>query len=72
MCRTADALWLVPFLGATAGFIATDRAAVSDLPSAPNRVNRFKDVSDYGLYGIVGFSGAMYLSGVMLEQSASA
>src|SRR5664280_1983280 len=33
--RTADSLWLVPFLGVTAGFIATDRAAVSDMPSAP-------------------------------------
>ena len=62
--RTADSLWLVPFLGATAGFIATDRAAVSDLPSAPNRVNQFKNASDYGLYGMAGFSGALYLSGV--------
>ena len=65
--RTADSLWLVPFLGVTAGFIATDRAAVSDLPSAPNRVNQFKNVSDYGLYGMAGFSGALYLSGVMFS-----
>jgi hypothetical protein len=63
--RTADSLWLVPFFGATAGFIATDRAAVSDMPSAPNTVKRFKDVSDYGLYGIAAVSGTMYLSGLM-------
>jgi membrane-associated phospholipid phosphatase len=63
--RTADSLWLVPFLGVTAGFIATDRTAVSDLPSAPSTVNRFKNVSDYGLYGTAALSGAMYLSGVM-------
>ena len=62
--RTADSLWLVPFLGATAGFIATDRAAVSDLPGSPSRVNQFKNASDYGLYGMAGVSGALYLSGV--------
>ncbi len=65
--RTANSLWLVPFLGATAGFIATDRAAVSDLPSAPSTVNRFKNISDYGLYGTAAFSGALYLSGVMFS-----
>jgi membrane-associated phospholipid phosphatase len=63
--RAADSLWLVPFLGVTAGFIATDRAAVSDLPSAPSTVNRFKNISDYGLYGTAAFSGAMYLSGAL-------
>ena len=65
--RTADSLWLVPFLGVTAGFIATDRAAVSGLPSAPSTVNRYKNISDYGLYGTAAFSGAMYLSGVMFK-----
>jgi hypothetical protein len=60
--RTADSLWLVPFLGATAGFIATDRAAVSELPSDPSR---YKNISDYGLYGMAAVSGAMYLSGAM-------
>jgi membrane-associated phospholipid phosphatase len=63
--RTADSLWLVPFLGVTAGFIATDRAAVSNMPSAPSTVSRFKNISDYGLYGTAAISGAMYLSGVM-------
>jgi len=63
--RTADSLWLVPFLGVTAGFIATDRAAVSNMPRAPNTVNSFKNISDYGLYGTAAFSGAMYLSGVI-------
>ena len=63
--RTADTLWLVPFLGVTAGFIATDRAAVSGLPSNPSDVSRYKNISDYGLYGMAAFSGAMYLSGVM-------
>ncbi len=65
--RTKDALWLVPFFGVTAGFIATDRAAVSDLPGTPNTVKRFKDVSNYGLYGTAALSGAMYLSGVAFK-----
>ncbi len=65
--RTADSLWLVPFLGVTAGFIATDRTAVRGLPNAPSDVSRYKNISDYGLYGTAAFSGAMYLSGVMFK-----
>jgi len=63
--RTADALWLVPFLGATAGFIATDRTVVGDLPGTASTVTHFKDASDYLLYGTAAFTGAMYLSGVV-------
>lgn len=61
--RWSDTNWLLPFAGATAVFIATDRSAMRGISSNPTSTKRYVNVSDYGLAAMAGLDGGMYLWG---------
>jgi membrane-associated phospholipid phosphatase len=54
----------VPWVGASAGLIATDQAVVRAVPDKPSTVSRAKHISDAGFLGELGISGALYLTGL--------
>lgn len=59
--RLADAPWLVPFAGVTAGLLATDRQYSASLPMSPSTISRYKSISNVGIAGLVGAGAGMYL-----------
>jgi membrane-associated phospholipid phosphatase len=61
--RLADADWLLPLGGITAGLLVTDKEFVSHLSNSPSRLKHFNDFSNYGAYGMVAGAGAMFLWG---------
>jgi membrane-associated phospholipid phosphatase len=61
--RWADGTWLFPLAAATAGFLATDRAAIRALPNDTKTANRYSGLSNYGLGALVGAGGGLYLWG---------
>lgn len=61
--RLADATWIVPLGGLTAGFIATDRDTSLHLSQAPSTLNQYKSLSDYGIAAMAGGVGALYFWG---------
>jgi membrane-associated phospholipid phosphatase len=59
--RLADAPWLVPFAGVTAGLLATDRQYSASLSTNPSTISHYKSVSNAGIAGLVGAGAGMYL-----------
>jgi membrane-associated phospholipid phosphatase len=59
--RFADAAWLVPFAGVTAGLFATDRQYSASLSTNPATIRHYKTVSNAGIAGLVGAGAGMYL-----------
>jgi membrane-associated phospholipid phosphatase len=54
----------VPWAGASAGLIATDRAVIRAVPDSPSAIRRAKHISDAGFFGELALSGALYLTGL--------
>src|SRR5580692_292509 len=61
--RLGDATWLVPFVGLTAGFLVTDRAASLHLSNSPTTLRHYTSFSNYGLAGMAGAGAGFYLLG---------
>ena len=59
--RPADAAWLVPLAGITAGLFVTDRQYSASLPSNPTTLSHYKTVSDYGVASLIGAGAGLYL-----------
>jgi len=59
--RLADAPWLVPLAGVTAGLFATDRQYSASLSTNPSTISRYKNISNVGIAGLVGAGAGMYL-----------
>jgi membrane-associated phospholipid phosphatase len=59
--RFADATWLVPFAGITAGLFATDRQYSAALPMNSSTISHYKNISNAGLAGLAGAGAGMYL-----------
>jgi hypothetical protein len=61
--RTKDLKWIVPGVGITAAFIASDSWWSKQVN--PNHVQTSLHVSDYGTYSMIGLGGASFLFGHM-------
>jgi hypothetical protein len=61
--RTKDLKWILPGVGITAAFIASDSWWSRQVN--PSHVQTSLHVSDYGTYSLVGLSGASFLFGSM-------
>lgn len=61
--RIQDLKWAVPFVGVTAGFIASDQWWSKQVPNTPNQLNRSLNISDYTTYSLIGISGGSFLLG---------
>jgi membrane-associated phospholipid phosphatase len=59
--RFADATWLVPFAGVTAGLFATDRQYSASLSTNPSTISHYKTISNVGIAGLAGAGAGMYL-----------
>ena len=59
--RLADAPWLVPFAGVTAGLLATDREYSASLSMNPSTISHYKNISNAGIAGLVGAGAGMYV-----------
>ena len=61
--RTKDLRWIVPSVGITAAFIASDSWWSKQVN--PNHMQTSLHVSDYGTYSLIGLGGASFLFGYM-------
>ena len=61
--RTKDLKWILPSVGITAAFIASDSWWSRQVN--PNHVQTSLNVSDYGTYSLIGLGGASFLFGSM-------
>lgn len=59
--RPADATWLAPLAGITAGLFVTDRQYSASLSQNPATLRHYKTVSDAGLATLVGSGAGLYL-----------
>jgi membrane-associated phospholipid phosphatase len=59
--RLADAPWLVPFAGITAGLFATDRQYSASLSMSPSTISHYKNISNAGIAALAGGGAGMYL-----------
>lgn len=59
--RLADASWLVPLSGLTAGLFVTDRQYSASLSQLPSTISHYKTVSDYGVASLIGAGAGLYL-----------
>jgi membrane-associated phospholipid phosphatase len=59
--RLADANWLVPLGGITAGLLVTDRQYSASINQNPTTLKHYKTVSDYGIAGLIGGGAGLYL-----------
>jgi hypothetical protein len=59
--RFADAVWLVPLGGITAGLFVTDQQYSASLSLNSSTINHYKTVSNAGVAGLVGAGAGMYL-----------
>jgi hypothetical protein len=59
--RLADATWLVPLGGLTAGLFATDRDYSRSLSHNPATIQHYKTISNAGIAGLVGAGAGLYL-----------
>ena len=59
--RLADATWLVPLAGVTAGLFVTDRQYSASLSTNPTTLSHYKTVSNVGIASLVGAGAGMYL-----------
>jgi membrane-associated phospholipid phosphatase len=61
--QTKDLKWILPGVGITAAFVASDRWWSKQVPV--NHVATSKTLSDYGAYSFIGLGGASFLLGQM-------
>jgi membrane-associated phospholipid phosphatase len=61
--RLADATWLVPLAGITAGLLVTDREYSNSLSRQTSTINHYKSVSNLGVGVLVASGAGMYLLG---------
>jgi membrane-associated phospholipid phosphatase len=61
--QIADANWLVPVAGISAGLLVTDRDFSRRLSQNPTTLSHYKTQSNVGIAALVGGSGAMWLLG---------
>jgi membrane-associated phospholipid phosphatase len=59
--RLADATWLVPLAGITAGLFVTDRQYSASLSTNPATLSHYKTVSNIGIASLAGAGAGMYL-----------
>ena len=59
--RAADADWLVPLSGITAGLFTTDAEYSRSLSHYPATISRYNTLSNAGIAGLAGGAGAMWL-----------
>lgn len=59
--RLADAPWLVPLAGITAGLFVTDRQYSASLSQNSTTLKHYKTVSDYGVASLIGAGAGLYL-----------
>lgn len=59
--RPADAPWLVPLAGVTAGLFVTDRQYSASLSQNASTLKHYKTVSDLGIAALVGGGAGLYL-----------
>ena len=59
--RSADATWLVPLAGITAGLFVTDRQYSASLPQNRTSINHYNKVSSYGAATLIGAGAGLYL-----------
>jgi membrane-associated phospholipid phosphatase len=60
--RSADAAWLVPLAGVTAGLFVTDRQYSASLPQSAATLRHYKTVSNVGIASLVGSGAGLYLA----------
>lgn len=60
----AEATWLVPVAGFTAGLFATDSDFMRHLSHDSNTLDRYKHISNYGLGAMAGVAGGAYFLGL--------
>ena len=61
--RTKDLKWILPGVGITAAFIASDSWWSKQVN--PSHVQTSLNISDYGTYSLIGLGGASFLFGSM-------
>ena len=59
--RFADADWLVPVSGFTAGLLVTDRDVTTHLSADPKTISHYKNLSNAGVAALVGGAGGLWL-----------
>jgi membrane-associated phospholipid phosphatase len=59
--RFADANWLVPVSGFTAGLLVTDRDVTAHLSADPKTISHYKNLSNAGVAALVGGAGGLWL-----------
>ncbi len=59
--RPADATWLIPLGGITAGLFVTDRQYSASLSRNPTTISHYKTVSNLGVASLVGAGAGLYL-----------
>ena len=59
--RLADAPWLVPLAGITAGLFVTDRQYSASLSQNPTTLSHYKTFSDYGVASLIGAGAGLYV-----------
>jgi membrane-associated phospholipid phosphatase len=59
--RLADAPWLVPLAGITAGLFVTDRQYSASLSTNPTTLSHYKTISNIGIASLAGAGAGMYL-----------
>ena len=59
--RLADATWLVPLAGVTAGLFVTDQQYSASLSKNPTTISHYNTISNVGIASLAGASAGMYL-----------
>lgn len=59
--RLADAIWLVPLAGVTAGLFVTDRQYSASLSTNPTTLSHYNTFSNVGIASLAGAGAGMYL-----------
>ena len=59
--RLADATWLIPLAGVTAGLFVTDQQYSASLSTNPSTISHYKTVSNVGIASLAGATAGMYL-----------
>jgi membrane-associated phospholipid phosphatase len=60
--RFADADWLIPAAGITAGLLSTDSDVSRHLSNNPSTISHYKTISTAGLAALIGGAGSMWLA----------
>jgi hypothetical protein len=58
-----DLKWIAPFVGATAGLIASDSWIGRQVPDSPTQLRRSRDISNYTLYSIAAVASSSFVLG---------